>query len=115
VPNPPPDEGEPDYRASLAAERTYLAYLRTGLALVAAGVALAGALPHAGAATLRRVLGVLVILGGGAVFAHAHRRWHIVLRAMRQQQPLPRSRFAQAMAWALLLVAAGAVVVALTV
>ena len=56
-----------------------------------------------------------MILGGGAVFAHAHRRWHIVLRAMRQQQPLPRSRFAQAMAWALLLVAAGAVVVALTV
>ena len=108
-------EREPDYRASLAAERTYLAYLRTGLAFVAAGVALAGALPHAGAANLRRVLGVLVIAAGGAVFGHAHRRWRAVQQAMRQQEPLPRSRFTQSMAWALLLVSVGAVVVALMV
>ena len=43
------EEQEPDYRMSLAAERTYLAYLRTGLALTAAGVAVAGAFPQAGA------------------------------------------------------------------
>jgi uncharacterized membrane protein YidH (DUF202 family) len=43
-----PDGGrDPDYRMSLAAGRTYLAYLRTGLALTAAGVAVVAALPHA--------------------------------------------------------------------
>ncbi|MDT4977714.1 MAG: hypothetical protein QOG98_3472, partial [Pseudonocardiales bacterium] len=42
------EKREPDYRMSLAAERTYLAYLRTGLALLAAGVAVVGALPDAG-------------------------------------------------------------------
>ena len=42
---PSPREDEPDYRTSLAAERTYLAYVRTALALLAAGVAVAGALP----------------------------------------------------------------------
>jgi len=52
VPTLPPDD-EPDYRMSLAAERTYLAYVRTALALLAAGVAVAGALPDAGHEGLR--------------------------------------------------------------
>lgn len=37
-----------DYRMSLAAERTYLAYPRTGLALTAAGVAVAERSPRPG-------------------------------------------------------------------
>ena len=109
------DESEPDYRASLAAERTYLAYLRTGLALVAAGVALAGALPSAGAETLRRVLGVAVIVLGAAVFGNARRRWQAVQSAMRQQAPMPAPAFAQWLAWVLVAVAIAAVAVALTV
>lgn len=109
------DDSEPDYRASLAAERTYLAYLRTGLALVAAGVALAGALPDAGAVTLRRVLGVLVIVLGGAVFGSAHQRWRAVQHAMRQQAPMPRPAFTQWLAWLLVAVAVAAVAVALLV
>ncbi|WP_141333600.1 YidH family protein [Myxococcus sp. AB025B] len=106
---------EPDYRATLAAERTYLAYLRTGLALVAAGVALAGALPNAGSATFRRVLGAAVIALGAAVFVNARRRWRAVQQAMREQQPLPAPRFAEALTWALIAVAVAAVAVALTV
>src|SRR5438552_3901781 len=39
-----PAPGFPDYRFSLANERTYLAWIRTALALVAAGVAAAKAL-----------------------------------------------------------------------
>ena len=42
--NAGPDR-EPDYRMTLAAERTYLAYARTALAFMAGGVAVAGALP----------------------------------------------------------------------
>lgn len=38
---------EPDYRFSLANERTFLAWLRTALAMVAAGVLLQQLSPHA--------------------------------------------------------------------
>ncbi|MDT4961149.1 MAG: putative rane protein [Pseudonocardiales bacterium] len=62
-------EREPDYRMSLAAERTYLAYLRTGLALLAAGVAVVGALPDAGAQLLRRCVGLVLVGVGGTVLA----------------------------------------------
>jgi putative membrane protein len=86
-----PFEGEPDYRASMAAERTYLAYLRTGLALLVAGVAVVGALPHAGADVLRRVLGVGLIVLGSIVLASARPRWLAIDRAMRRRQPLPGS------------------------
>jgi uncharacterized membrane protein YidH (DUF202 family) len=67
------EEHEPDYRMSLAAERTYLAYLRTGLALMAAGVGVgvAAALPDAGAKPYRRVLGIGLVFGGGAVLVAA--------------------------------------------
>jgi len=46
---------------SLAAERTYLAYVRTALALLAAGVAVVGALPDLGHEGLRRAIGVLLV------------------------------------------------------
>jgi len=74
VPTLPPDD-EPDYRMSLAAERTYLAYVRTALALLAAGVAVAGALPDAGHEGLRRVMGVVLVLAGLLVGATARARW----------------------------------------
>jgi putative membrane protein len=106
-------EAEPDYRATLAAERTYLAYLRTGLALVAAGVALAGALPHAGATTARRILGMVIICLGGLVIGNARRRWRAVRSAMRRREPLPAPRFAEALSWALVAIAVAAAAIAL--
>jgi putative membrane protein len=110
-----PEEREPDYRMSLAAERTYLAQLRTGLALLAGGVAVAGALPDAGAEGLRRVLGfVLVLIGAGLVGA-ARPRWRAIDAAMRRGGPLPRSRVAEAAGWALMAVAVTAAVVVLLV
>lgn len=109
---PRPRDGQPDYRMSFAAERTYLAYLRTGLALVAAGVGVAGALPHAGGEALRKALGIALVVVGGAVFLLARTRWTAVTRAMERGEPLPPPRPSLALSGLLLLaaLAAGAVV-----
>lgn len=58
---------EPDYRFSLANERTFLAWLRTGLALIAAGVAVDFVDLDIGDA-VTRALSVL-LLGLGALSA----------------------------------------------
>ena len=56
----------PDYRFSLANERTFLAWLRTGLALVGGGLAAAQFLPPLPMSHLREVIAVaLLLLGGG--------------------------------------------------
>lgn len=83
---------EPDYRMSLAAERTFLAYIRTSLALSAGGVAVVGALPDAGREDLRRVIGAGLVLLGLLVAVTARMRWRQVDAAMRRGDPLPRSR-----------------------
>ena len=96
-PTDPGDRGgasgpEPDYRWSLAAERTYLAYVRTALALLAGGVAVVGALPDAGHLGLRRAIGLLLVLAGLLVAGTARGRWQHVDAAMRRGDPLPVSR-----------------------
>ena len=88
----PDPESEPDYRMSLAAERTYLAYIRTSLALVAGGVAVVGVLPDAGQLGLRRAMGAVLVLAGLLVAGMARPRWSAVDKAMRTGAPLPRSR-----------------------
>jgi len=109
------EEREPDYRMSLAAERTYLAYLRTGLALLAAGVAVVGALPDAGAQVLRRGVGLGLVLVGGTVLAAARPRWIAVDRAMRRGEPLPPSRVVRFLGLMLVVAAVAAGVVVLVV
>ena len=66
---------EPDYRVSLAIERTYLAYVRTSLALLAAGVAVVGAFPDAGYVVLRRTIGLVLVLAGLVLAPGARGRW----------------------------------------
>jgi putative membrane protein len=105
------EEREPDYRMSLAAERTYLAYLRTGLALVAAGVAVVGALPDAGAELMRRAIGAWLVLVGGAVLGLARPRWRAVERAMRRGEPLPRWPVARSLGYLMAAAAVAAIVV----
>ena len=84
-------DGEPDYRMSLAAERTFLAYVRTALALLAVGVAVVGALPDAGHLEVRRLLGAMLVFLGLFVAVEARRRFRSVDRAMRRGDPLPRT------------------------
>jgi putative membrane protein len=83
---------EPDYRFTLAAERTFLAYARTALGLFAAGVAVSTALPQAGRQTLRHAVGVLLTLLGLLVLLESRRRFNQVDRAIRAGEPLPRNR-----------------------
>ena len=83
---------EPDYRFTLANERTFLAWLRTALALVAAGVAVAQLVPEFGIAGARHVVGVVLALFGTAVAAAAIGRWRRVQRAMEYGEVLPPTR-----------------------
>jgi putative membrane protein len=92
VDQPPPRPPSLDYRMSLAAERTYLAYVRTSLALLAGGVAVVGALPDAGHEDLRRAMGLILVVAGLALGATARLRWREVDAAMQRGDPLPRSR-----------------------
>ncbi|MBM6544625.1 DUF202 domain-containing protein [Janibacter sp. YIM B02568] len=79
---------EPDYRFSLANERTFLAWLRTGLALVAAGVAVDVVDLSVGEGVKLALAGILLVLGGlSSVLAYL--RWSGSERAMRRGEPLP--------------------------
>ncbi|MFF5102840.1 YidH family protein [Streptomyces sp. NPDC000134] len=82
----------PDYRFSLANERTFLAWLRTALALVGGGFAVDQFLPD-----LRgtwRVGIALALLGAGVLCAlRAVNHWVRCERAMRRGEDLPASRF----------------------
>ncbi|MFI1335839.1 YidH family protein [Streptomyces sp. NPDC020845] len=86
-------EGEtPDYRFSLANERTFLAWLRTAMALVGGGFAVDQFLPDTNS-TLR-LAAALTLLAGGAVCAvRALNHWVRCERAMRRGDDLPVSRF----------------------
>ncbi|MGY1744260.1 YidH family protein [Blastococcus sp. SYSU D00695] len=81
---------EPDARASLANERTFLAWVRTGLALVAGGVALE-ALDLPVRAGLRLSAALLLVALGTAAPALGWLHWAAVERALRLRRPLPAS------------------------
>ncbi|MFD3549062.1 YidH family protein [Streptomyces sp. NPDC058655] len=87
------DEGEtPDYRFSLANERTFLAWIRTALALVGGGFAVDQFLPDLRWAV--RVGMALALLAVGAACAvRAVNHWVRCERAMRRGEDLPLSRF----------------------
>jgi putative membrane protein len=83
---------DPDYRFTLANERTFLAWLRTSLALVAAGVAVVQLVPGFGPGRARQVVGVALAGLGIWVAAAAVGRWRRVQRAMECGEDLPRAR-----------------------
>ncbi|GLI02963.1 YidH family protein [Phytohabitans aurantiacus] len=97
----------PDYRFSLANERTFLAWIRTGLALVAGGLAAAQFLPPMPIAHLREGIAIALLLLGGAVAVRAVDHWARTERAMRLGRDLPASRFPAVLA---ILVGVGALV-----
>ena len=80
---------EPDYRFSLANERTFLAWIRTALALLAGGVLLdqfsSRLTPHA----VVVVMAIALSLVSAALCVVAYRRWRANEIAMRHRRPLP--------------------------
>ena len=96
---------DPDYRFTLANERTFLAWLRTSLALIAAGVAVVQLVPEFGIDGARRAvgmvlvgLGILVSLAGTTDGGRSNKRWPTVTICPRPEcrccsaPPSPSSR-----------------------
>ncbi|NGO78990.1 DUF202 domain-containing protein [Streptomyces sp. YC504] len=104
------EEGEtPDYRFSLANERTFLAWVRTALALVGGGFAVDQFLPDLRWAW--RIGLSLALLAVGAMCAlRAVNHWVRCELAMRRSEDLPVTRFP-----ALLSLAVGAVALIMVV
>jgi putative membrane protein len=93
----------PDYRFTLANERTFLAWVRTSLALMAGGIALVQFVP--GLDVVRHLLGFILIGLGGVVATVAYTHWERNERAMRLGERLPHSAVPRLVAFALALIA----------
>ncbi len=108
------DEGdEPDYRFSLANERTFLAWIRTALGLLAAAVAVVQLVPRFWVSGVRTALGTVLAVLGALLSGLAYYRWASVERAMRRKRPLPYNRLLPVLAVALTVVGVVIVLVAL--
>ena len=93
---------DPDYRFTLANERTFLAWIRTALALTAGGLATVAVLDDFPG---EDALGVMLLAIGFLTAAASYRRWALNERAMRLDQPLPHSRLPLLIAIAVSIVA----------
>jgi putative membrane protein len=85
-------ECEPDYRFTLANERTFLAWERTSLGLLAAAVAIVQFVPEFGIPGGRHVVGAFLAILAMLTAGSGLHRWRQVDTAMRRGQPLPRQR-----------------------
>ncbi|MFC7326276.1 YidH family protein [Marinactinospora rubrisoli] len=86
-----PDGREPDYRFTLANERTFLAWIRTALALVAGAAAVLHLVPLEWSPGARITVGLALTTLAVIIAVYAPLRWLRVQRAMRHDRPLPLS------------------------
>lgn len=108
LPGDPREVGDdPDYRFTMANERTFLAWIRTALALAAGGL---GAVAILDDFPGEEVLGIGLLVLSFATAVTAYRRWALNERAMRLDEPLPPSRLPMWMAAGVALVAVAAAV-----
>ena len=101
----------PDYRFTLANERTFLAWVRTALAMMAAGVAVVQFV--AGLDVVRHVLGFFLIGLGGVLAALSYVHWERNERAMRLGEDLPHSPIPRLLSGALAVAALSALVMSI--
>lgn len=82
----------PDYRFTLANERTFLAWIRTALAFMAGAVGIEQFTPHMSPPGLKVVLEMMLLVAGAAIGFLAWRRWRSNEYAMRMEQNLSYTR-----------------------
>ena len=104
------EEFEPDYRFTLANERTFLAWLRTALALLAAAVAVVQLVPEFAFSGARHIAGGLLAVLAVVTAVAGLRRWEVVDYAIRRSLPLPRHQTPRVLAAGLILIAVFGVV-----
>ena len=104
---------DPDYRFTLANERTFLAWLRTGLALLAGAVALASLVHDFGPKPARLALTVLLLLLSLIVTAGAYIRWDRTERALRENRSLPTDPLPKVLVIGIATIVAGAAILIL--
>jgi putative membrane protein len=92
---------EPDYRFSLANERTLLAWVRTALALDVAGLAVIRFAPPLAMPGGRELVGVVLIVLGALTAGTGYQRMRGVDRAIRAGAALPPSPIPATLALAL--------------
>ncbi len=81
----------PDYRFSLANERTFLAWVRTALALLAGAVAIDQLAPEIAPPLIRVLLCLALTVIGAVLAVVSYRRWSQQEQAMRHERALPHS------------------------
>ncbi|MGW5383597.1 YidH family protein [Nocardia sp. NPDC003963] len=89
--SPAPAEHEPDYRFTLANERTFLAWIRTALGLLAGGVAVDHLAARSQDSGTFNPLVLACVLFAVVLAVGAFVQWSAVRRAMRRDLPLPAS------------------------
>ncbi|MDH1255810.1 DUF202 domain-containing protein [Comamonas thiooxydans] len=84
---------EPDYRFSLANERTFLAWIRTALALLAGAVLLDQVAVRFSGHFYVSYLALFASVAAAVMFLLAFLRWKSNEIAMQQDRPLPAHSF----------------------
>ena len=98
--NEPPwrRDGEmPDYRFSMANERTFLAWVRTSMAVLAGAMAIDQLTPDIAPVPIRIALCLALAAIGALLALEAYRRWSLQERAMRNKRELPHAQLLVAM------------------
>lgn len=99
---------EPDYRFSLANERTFLAWVRTALAILAGAILLHEFAPHIQPQAFISGASVALALLAALLGAGAYQRWKANEIAMRHSRPLPYSRLLPVLSICILALSASA-------
>ena len=95
----------PDYRFSLANERTFLAWIRTALALLAGALGINQFVESLASPVLRNIIAAAISTLAGLMAIYAYWRWARNEHAMRQGRELPHTSFLRWVSVAALLLA----------
>lgn len=82
----------PDYRFSLANERTFLAWIRTSLGFLAAAIGLDQLAPDLATPIVREITSVVLCVFAGILALYAYLRWVSNEKAMRLNTDLAYSK-----------------------